>query len=124
MARRRKKPDRDDAGELCHDCDAAPGEYHQLGCDVEQCPYCGFQLISCDCRRKPPLDDRLLWTGIWPGAVECREFGWFAKLIPGRGWVSCSPAEPGATEDLNRLHVEAVWDRSEKRFIRPRPPHE
>jgi hypothetical protein len=104
--------------DVCRDCGAAPSEFHRPGCDVEQCPYCGFQFISCDCRRRAPLDDRLPWTGLWPGVAECREFGWFARLVPGRGWVPCEADEEGAVEDLNRLHVEAVWDRAAKRFVR------
>ena len=28
---------------------ALEGEYHGLGCDLERCPFCGGQLISCDC---------------------------------------------------------------------------
>jgi hypothetical protein len=64
------------------------------------------------------MDDRLPWTGLRPGAAECREFGWFARLMPGRSWVPCVAGEEGAVEDLNRLHVEARWDRGEKRFVR------
>jgi hypothetical protein len=104
--------------DCCPDCDVSPGEHHKLGCDIEQCPYCGGQLISCDCRKKPPLDDRMPWSGQWPGVAECRAFGWFARLIPGRGWVPCAADDADATEDLNRLHVEARWDRVEKRFVR------
>jgi hypothetical protein len=104
--------------ERCPACGAKAGDYHVLGCDVEQCPYCGGQLISCDCRRKPPpLDDRMAWNTLWPGVAECREFGWYARLVPGQGWVSCALDEPGATEDLNRLHVEAKWSRKRKRFV-------
>jgi hypothetical protein len=36
-------------GGKCHDCGAKEGEYHVIGCDVERCPKCGMQLISCDC---------------------------------------------------------------------------
>jgi ribosomal protein L44E len=31
----------------CHDCDASVGQLHILGCDMETCPICGGQLISC-----------------------------------------------------------------------------
>jgi len=33
----------------CHDCEVAEGLLHQPGCDMECCPFCGHQLISCDC---------------------------------------------------------------------------
>jgi len=33
----------------CHDCGAKEGEIHELGCDMERCPKCGNQLISCSC---------------------------------------------------------------------------
>lgn len=33
----------------CHDCNVAVGNYHHPGCDVEECPRCHRQLISCDC---------------------------------------------------------------------------
>ncbi len=40
----------DDGSEgVCHDCNARPGEYHHPGCDMEVCPKCGGQLISCGC---------------------------------------------------------------------------
>lgn len=34
----------------CHDCGAKKGHYHHPGCDVEECPRCGRQLISCYCQ--------------------------------------------------------------------------
>ena len=34
----------------CTDCGAMVGHYHHPGCDVERCPVCGEQLISCGCQ--------------------------------------------------------------------------
>jgi hypothetical protein len=107
----------------CPGCGVQPRDYHKASCDIEQCPYCGRQLLSCDCGRIPPLDDRMPWDGLWPGVTECREFGWYAKLVPGKGWLPCRADELGAAEDLNRLHMEAVWDRAEKSFTRRRGQH-
>ena len=33
----------------CHDCCCLEGELHDYGCDMERCPFCEGQLISCGC---------------------------------------------------------------------------
>lgn len=39
-----------DLGRLaCHDCAVEKGQLHVPGCDVEECPRCCGQAISCPC---------------------------------------------------------------------------
>jgi len=46
----------------CHDCGVVPGNVHHHGCDMERCPACRGQSISCGC--------------VWAGeAVEDDEWG-------------------------------------------------
>jgi hypothetical protein len=53
--------------------------------------------------KPPPDEQRLPWTGNWPGEEQCREFGWY---------------DPEGEPDLNRLRKEAIWDAARKRYIR------
>jgi hypothetical protein len=34
----------------CHDCGVLEGEFHVPSCDVEECPNCRGQMISCGCQ--------------------------------------------------------------------------
>ena len=38
-----------DTDHPCGDCGVAPGKPHHPGCDLEDCPRCEGQLISCGC---------------------------------------------------------------------------
>lgn len=33
----------------CPDCNTLYGHLHHWGCDIEQCPACGLQLLDCEC---------------------------------------------------------------------------
>lgn len=35
---------------ICPICAVLEGEFHQLGCPVEVCPWCGGQISRCNCR--------------------------------------------------------------------------
>lgn len=105
--------------QACAGCDALVGEYHRPGCQMERCPYCGGPLCWClhfgrcdegsDAPWPPPLDDRIVWTGEWPGEKECRLFGRNESVT---SFVSRSRRR------LNRLAEATEWDRMNKRFVR------
>jgi len=60
----------------CHDCGANPGELHDPGCDMEQCPECGGQWIQCG---HIGTHDRIPWTGDWPREADAIELGFKRK---------------------------------------------
>jgi hypothetical protein len=43
-----------DWNDRCHDCgiENKIGNLHHMGCDMERCPKCKGQLISCDCKKE------------------------------------------------------------------------
>lgn len=42
---------------FCGDCGQESGEYHKEFCDIERCPICKNQFISCDCDYKEIGED-------------------------------------------------------------------
>ncbi len=35
--------------EQCHECLVLTGHFHHPGCNTEECPVCGKQVMACNC---------------------------------------------------------------------------
>ena len=60
-----------DDNDRCHDCGIInrKGNFHHLGCDIERCPKCGHQLISCGCSEDQPIVPVFLHKPVEPWEV-------------------------------------------------------
>lgn len=58
-----------------------------------------------------------VWTGHWPGEVECIEFGFWCTDPRHPPMRPCPAGTPNAAPDLNRLLTETQWDREQKRWV-------
>ena len=93
-----------DRGKLCPDCGVPPETTHLGGCDVAHCTVCSRQCLTCECEG----EHSDVWTGEFPGVVECRIRGWYCQDGFGShpqfgSFCPCPQDAPGAMEDLNRL---------------------
>lgn len=58
----------------CHDCGVEEGQLHELGCDMERCPKCFRQLISCGCFKDfDSLPFRIPWVQVPVLCALCGE---------------------------------------------------
>lgn len=103
---------------ICHDCGVLPGYEHSLGCDVAPCPECGIQRLQCEEHEDSTLPS--IWTGIWPGEIECVEYDLWSKWVDGKGWVETTADDPDRGPDLNKLASMCLeWSVRLQRFLKP-----
>lgn len=100
---------------LCPSCEVAPGNPHGELCTLALCAITGRQRYVCGHRRR---GCNTVWTGEYPGLAEAIEYGFYAHLVPGRGWQECAADAPDTMPDLNRLYRECQWDRRRQRMVR------
>src|SRR5262249_16556718 len=84
----------------CHDCGALPGQFHVRSCDMETCPACGLQALSCPCATTYMSDEEYRsWVQTY-----CMDEGenelvpWKRKRPAPKRWVLGSPARPRAAK--------------------------
>ena len=75
----------------CHDCGVEEGRLHRFGCDMERCPFCGKQLITCNCvyeklnlydKNKYDVSTAYLPKDIYEnGLTEQQDWNWLSILI-------------------------------------------
>lgn len=116
----------------CPDCGVLPSRPHEEGCDVARCLWTGLQRLGCEWFGLDPIltehdcgEDT--WTGDWPGQADAAALGFWCIWdgpgpengwdYHGRGWVRVEAGHPGAMPDLNRLIIEARWDRRLRRWL-------
>lgn len=96
-------PKLDFAGK-CYLCSVAIDEMHLEGCGIARCSKCGLQAIGCGCDNWWDVD---LWSGFYPGDIECARLGYWCKFD--NGWKTCDESDPNAVPDLNKYIQLVVW---------------
>lgn len=80
--------------EICHDCGVETGQFHERGCDVEECPFCHQALILCDCSYKhlglDPEQEPIRFKGL----NEEQQEKW-DKILREKGLIPYGSETPG-----------------------------
>ncbi|MEK6832599.1 MAG: hypothetical protein AABY32_01015 [Nanoarchaeota archaeon] len=102
--------------EKCYDCNVNIGEFHVDGCDIEICPECGGQWISCECEIDE--DERIPYDGYFPGTLEAIECNLYSRWDEEKKrWIKCSADDMDAGPDLNRIREIGTWDKKSKKWV-------
>jgi hypothetical protein len=74
----------------CPDCGAAEGKLHEPRCDRDRCPFCGGQLLLCDCPVPEP-GEYLPYIHTPPACARCLEPFPAFFMVPHEEWAANVP---------------------------------
>lgn len=100
----------------CGDCGAPPGGYHHRGCDLEECPCCGRQLISCGCSDSE--DDEALNDAFDAGRIDIRDHIDSSSSIGARIWDDDIALGNDAAVALLFTAIAAASDEHDRQRLR------
>lgn len=111
----------------CPDCNVEVGEVHTDHCDIETCPECGTQRMSCGCTSELPA---IPWKGKCEYVVAADEYGLYCyedsagygKPEMNYGHIPCSKDHPEAHLDLNRVGDDCTWDKGQQKWVMQSEP--
>lgn len=72
---------------ICGDCGVKEGQLHLPGCDMERCPFCGAQLISCDCVYEKLGIDCSSGTRVYSHGLTNEQSQEWEKLLRAKGHI-------------------------------------
>lgn len=101
-----------DVNDRCHDCNIAnkEGNIHHFGCDMERCPKCDGQIISCECKKDFVVNTSTDEKKIASLKKKSREYDitseWSDYIdVPELEWVYTDNATNQSYEDDGFIHV-------------------
>jgi len=71
--------------QTCHDCGIKEGQLHLEGCDMERCPKCKGQLLSCGCKNINELEREPFFDSGF-SCLRCGKFLPELKQVSDQEW--------------------------------------
>ena len=71
----------------CHDCGTKEGEIHDYCCDMERCPFCGGQLLICNCVYKKLNIDCSPGTDVYENGITEEQQEQWINILKEKGRI-------------------------------------